>query len=144
METRTDAASLNALSYKVVTAAIEVHSTIGPGLLESIYRACMIYELRTSGMKVAAEQLIPIQYKELVLEDSYRIDLLINDSIVLELKSVEQVLPVHLAQLLSYLRLTNRPLGLLINFNVPRLVQGIRRIANHADLALPARTSQSR
>jgi GxxExxY protein len=122
---------LNALSRQIIAAAIEIHSTVGPGLLETVYRACMIHELGIAGMTVVSEQPVPIYYKELVLQASYRLDLLVNDSIILELKSVEQILPVHQAQLLSYLRLTNKPLGLLINFNVPPLVQGIRRIVNH-------------
>ncbi len=136
MQARLDPATLNSLSYQIVAAAIEVHSTIGPGLLESIYRTCLTHELRMLGMKVTVEQLVPICYKNLVLEGSYRIDLLVNDGIILELKAVEQLLPVHYAQLLSYLRLTDRPLGLLINFNVPRLVQGVRRIVNRPGLAL--------
>ena len=88
-------------------------------------------ELRRSGLVVATEQVVPIYYEELVLDAEYRIDLLVNDSVIVELKSVEKVLPVHHAQLLSYLRLTNKRLGLLINFNVPRLAQGIKRIVNH-------------
>jgi GxxExxY protein len=121
---------LNALSYRIIAAAIDVHSTIGPGLLESVYRACIMHELRACGLSVAAEQLLPIYYKGLVLDGSYRIDLMVNDNVILELKAVEHVLPVHHAQLLSYLRLTNKSLGLLINFNVPRLVDGVHRVVN--------------
>jgi GxxExxY protein len=130
MQKEPEPARLIDLSCRIIAAAIEIHSTIGPGLLESVYRACMLHELRRAGMKVDAEQLVPICYKDLVLEGSYRIDLLVNDDIILELKAVEQLLPVHHAQLLSYLRLTDKPLGLLINFNVPRLVQGVRRVVN--------------
>jgi len=126
-----DADALNRLSHRIIEAAIEIHSKIGPGLLESIYRACMIYELRSAGLTVLAEQLIPIQYKDLVLDGCYRLDLLVADQVVVELKWVETLVPVHHAQLLSYLRLTHKPLGLLINFNVPYLVRGVRRIANH-------------
>ena len=139
-----NARALNALSHQIIAAAIEIHATLGPGLLESVYRACMIHELGIAGMTVVSEQPVPIYYKELVLQASYRLDLLVNDSIILELKSVEQILPVHQAQLLSYLRLTNKPLGLLMNFNVPRLVQGVRRIVNHPCFAdsdtLPIKT----
>jgi GxxExxY protein len=131
--------ALNALSYQIVASAIEVHSTLGPGLLENIYRTCLVHELRTMGMKVVVEELVPVRYKEVVLEGNYRLDVLVNDEIVIELKSVEQMLPVHGAQLLSYLRLTHKPLGLLINFNVPRLVEGVRRIVNRPGMALSPR-----
>jgi GxxExxY protein len=103
MRSTYDSAALNALSYQIIAAAIEIHSKLGPGLLESVYRTCMIHELRKSGMNVAAEKSVPIHYKEMVLEDCYRIDGLVNDSIILELKAVDQILPVHRAQLLSYL-----------------------------------------
>jgi GxxExxY protein len=102
MQTNPDTVELNAHSHQIIAAAIEIHSTIGPGLLESVYRTCMLHELRTAGMKVVAEALVPIHYKALVLEGSYRIDLLVNDNIILELTAVEQLLPVHHAQLLSY------------------------------------------
>ena len=122
--------ALNGLSSRIIAAAIEIHSALGPGLLESVYRTCMIYELRASGLSVTAEQIVPIRYKEFILEGGYRLDLLVENEIIVELKSVEKVLPVHSAQLLSYLRLTDKRLGLLINFNVPCLVQGIRRLIN--------------
>ena len=138
-----DPSALNALSHQIIAAAIEIHSTIGPGLLESVYRTCLIHELRTAGMTVDSEKLVPISYKGLILEGSYRIDLLVNEQIILELKAVEQVLPVHQAQLLSYLRLTNKPLGLLINFNVQRVVQGVRRVVNGPGFAISS-TSQTK
>lgn len=122
--------ALNRLSSRIIEAAIEIHSVLGPGLLESVYRECMIYELRNAGLSVAAERSVPICYKQLRLEGGYRLDLLVENQIIVELKSVEKVLPVHLAQLLSYLRLTNKRLGLLINFNVPRLFQGVSRRIN--------------
>ena len=122
--------ALNGLSSRIIEASIEIHSVLGPGLLESVYRECLIYELRNVGLSVATERSVPICYKELRLEDGYRLDLLVENQIIVELKSVEKVLPVHLAQLLSYLRLTNKPLGLLINFNVPRLFQGVNRLIN--------------
>jgi GxxExxY protein len=122
--------ALNRLSERIIGAAIEIHSALGPGLLESVYRECMIYELRASGLSVTAERSVSICYKQLKLEGGYRLDLLVENQIIVELKSVEKVLPVHLAQLLSYLRLTNKRLGLLINFNVPRLVQGVSRRIN--------------
>jgi GxxExxY protein len=90
----------------------------------------MIHEMRTAGMTVDVEKSVPIQYKDCVLDGSYRIDMLVNDRIVLELKAVDQILPVHRAQRLSYLRLMDKPLGLLINFHVPKLVEGVRRMVN--------------
>jgi len=121
---------LNDLSRRIIGAGIEVHRAIGPGLLESTYRTCMIYELRLRGMKVESEQSIPIRYKTLTLDGRYRIDLIVDDTIIVELKSLETVLPVHHAQVLSYLRHTKKPLGLLMNFNVAVLADGVERIKN--------------
>ncbi|MEX2016102.1 MAG: GxxExxY protein [Candidatus Hydrogenedentales bacterium] len=125
-----DSGRLNDISFLIIQAAIEVHRTLGPGLLESVYRACMIYELRRRNLSVVAEQMVPICYKDVIIDGSYRLDLLVGDEVVLEIKSVEVVLPVHHAQLLSYLRLTKKPLGLLINFNVPVLIKGVKRMMN--------------
>jgi GxxExxY protein len=121
---------LNDLSYRIIGAGIEVHRGVGPGLLESTYRTCMIYELRERGIRVVSEQPIPVRYKSLTLDANYRIDLLVEDTIIVELKSVEVVLPVHHAQVLSYLRHTKKPLGLLMNFNVAVLADGVDRIKN--------------
>ena len=101
---------------------------MAPGLLESIYRHCIIYELRERGLNVVAEQIVPIRYGPLIFEDGYRLDLLVEDSVLVELKAVEVILPVHKAQLLSYLRLSDKPLGLLINFHVPPIRDGIKRV----------------
>jgi len=125
-----DRQQLNNLSFQIIQSAIEVHRALGPGLLETVYRACMVYELERRGLTVLAERIVPVRYKEIVLDGGYRLDLLVEDLIVVELKSVEVVLRVHYAQLLSYLRLTDKPLGLLINFNVPVLVKGVKRIIN--------------
>ena len=125
-----DRESLNQLSRIIITAAIRVHSKLGPGLLESVYRTCLAHELRKAGLHVVAEQIVPVFYEELQLDDGYRLDLLVNDAIIVEIKAVEKLLPVHHAQLLSYLRLTDKRLGLLINFNVPRLVLGLKRVVN--------------
>lgn len=121
---------LNDLSYRIIGAGVEIHRTLGPGLLESTYRTCMIYELRERGMKVVSEQVIPVRYKNLILDGGYRLDLMVDDTVIVELKSVEAVLPVHHAQVLSYLRHTNKPLGLLMNFNVEVLAKGVDRIKN--------------
>jgi GxxExxY protein len=122
---------LDAISFRIIQAAINVHRQLGPGLLESIYRQCMVVEMRAEGLHVAVEQAVPLQFRGVVLDGSYRIDLLINHEIIVEIKAVEKVIPVHYAQLLSYLRLTGKRLGLLINFNVPLLARGIKRIVNH-------------
>ena len=97
-------AALNRISERIIECAIRIHSALGPGLLESVYRTCMIWELRESGLSVVSEILIPVCYKHMVLDGAYRIDLLVENAIIVELKAVEIVLPVHYAQLLSYLR----------------------------------------
>lgn len=126
-----DRNALNETSFLIIQLAIKIHKKLGPGLLENVYRLCMIYELQTAGLKVLTEQIVPICYGELRLDGGYRLDLIVNDALIIEIKSVEKLLPVHHAQLLSYLRLTGKPLGLLINFNVSRLVQGVKRIVNN-------------
>jgi GxxExxY protein len=121
----------NEITEAIIGAAIEVHRQLGPGLLEGTYEVCLAYEIgQRSGLDVVRQVNLPVQYKALVLEDSYRIDLLVANRVIVEIKSVETVLPVHKAQLLTYLRLTNLHLGLLINFNVAVLKNGITRIAN--------------
>jgi GxxExxY protein len=122
---------LNLLSSKIIEAAINVHSELGPGLLENVYNSCMLIELRDMGVDVRAEVAIPVIYRgQKVSEEGFRVDLLVEDKIVVELKSVENLQPVHKKQLLTYLRLAKKPLGLLINFNEPLLKDGITRIIN--------------
>jgi GxxExxY protein len=133
-----DPAAIDRISYLIIQAAIEVHKALGPGLLESAYRTCMIHQLQARKLKVDAERIIPVRYKGLLLDGGYRIDLLVEDVIVVELKSVETVLPVHRAQVLSYLRLADKSLGLLINFNSERVVDGVDRIANKFGLCVSA------
>ena len=115
------------IAKQIVDSAFKVHTKLGPGLLESAYETCLEYELKKRGFKVARQIALPITYDEVELDAGYRIDLLIEDSIVLELKSVEATLPIHEAQLLSYLKLSGNELGFLINFNVPLIKQGIKR-----------------
>ncbi len=122
---------INRLSKEVIGAAIEVHKALGPGMLESVYQSCLAYELRDRGLNVETEVSIPVIYKELSINDAYRIDMMVEGRVVLELKAVEMVLPVHGAQLLSYLRLARKQLGLLINFNVPVLSKGVKRVVNN-------------
>jgi GxxExxY protein len=121
---------LNAITGDVIGRAMEVHSTLGPGLLESAYEVCLSYELRALGYTVVAQQPLPVVYKTVRLDAGYRIDLLVENAIVVELKTVDRLLPIHEAQLLSYLRLSNHKVGLLINFHVPRLKDGIVRLVN--------------
>jgi GxxExxY protein len=120
----------DALSREIIGAAIEVHRQLGPGLLESTYRACLVEELRLRGIASRQEVALPVSYRGLVLDASYRLDLLAEDLVVLELKSVERLEPIHQAQLLTYLRISGRWLGLLLNFNTDRLRKGLRRLVN--------------
>ena len=125
-----DDRSLNRLSGAIVDAAIHVHRALGPGLLESAYEACLAFELRDCGLHVRTQVELPIVYKSVQLETGYRIDLLVEEAVVVELKTVTRLLPVHEAQLLTHLRLSRRRLGLLLNFYVPVMRDGIKRIVN--------------
>ena len=125
-----DRQDLDSITLAVIQAAIEVHRHLGPGLLESLYRECLVFELRDRGLKVRVEELIPIFYKGKPLNGHYRLDLIVEDAVVVETKAVETVLAVHCAQVLTYLRLTDKSVGLLVNFNVSYLRQGVRRIVN--------------
>lgn len=117
----------NALSQRVIGAAIEVHSCLGPGLLESTYHACLRRELELRGIDYQREVTLPLEYKGVEVGSGYRVDLLIEKRLIVEAKAVASLLPVHTAQLLTYMRLMNITAGLLLNFNVTRLTQGIRR-----------------
>ena len=122
---------LNQLSSQIIKAAINVHKELGPGLLESVYQSCMPIELNSMSIKVESEVALPITYRgQRVHEEGLRLDLLVEDTVVVELKSVEKVQDLHKKQLLTYLRLTKKPLGLLINFNEILLKDGITRIVN--------------
>jgi GxxExxY protein len=122
---------LNQLSYQIIKAAINVHKELGPGLLESVYQACMVIELKNMGIKVEPEVALPIIYQGVkVHNEGFRLDLLVEDTIIVELKSVEKVQNVHKKQLLTYLRMAKKPLGLLINFNEVVLKDGLCRIIN--------------
>jgi GxxExxY protein len=118
------------LTSQIIAASIEVHRRLGPGLLESAYEACLLYELHKRGLKAVRQVDLPIIYDEVKIDVGYRIDILVEDSVLLELKAVEKVLPLHEAQLLSYLKLSGKKIGLLTNFNVTRLKDGITRRAN--------------
>ena len=121
---------INELTQRIIGAAMRVHSAVGPGLLERVYQACMHYELVQLGLNVQAEFPIPIMYKEVKIDVGHRIDFLVEDLVLLELKAVATVHPIHEATLLSCVRMNNRPMGLLINFHVLHLRDGIRRMVN--------------
>ena len=118
------------LTGEIIGAAIEVHQQLGPGLLESTYEACLAYELNTRGLTVQRQIQVPITYKSVTLDEYYRIDMLVNNQVLIELKSVRKLEPIHEAQLLTYLKLMKVRRGLLLNFNVPALRQGIKRMLN--------------
>jgi len=122
---------LNQLSSKIIKAAMNVHNGLGPGLFESVYGRCMVIELEKLSLKVESEVCVPITYGgRTITDEGFRMDLLVEDTVIVELKSVETVQPVHKKQLLTYLRLANKPLGLLINFNESLIKDGITRIIN--------------
>lgn len=120
----------NEITSKVINAAIEVHKALGPGLLESAYKECLYYQLAKSGLNVQKEKALPLIYEEVKLDCGYRIDLLVENKIVIEIKSVEALNDLHTAQILTYLKLGNYKIGLLLNFNVVLLKNGIKRIIN--------------
>jgi GxxExxY protein len=122
---------INKLSGAIVDAAMKVHSTVGPGLLESAYEACMFYELRKRGLRALSQVVFPLIYEGVTLETGYRVDLLVEDMVIVEVKAVDAFTPIHQAQLLHYLKLSGKKVGLLINFHVPHLKDGIKRMVNN-------------
>ena len=123
-------APYNRITSDIIGAAIEVHRELGPGLLESIYLACLQLELDAAGRRWTSHCAVPVTYKGRPLAMSYRVDLIVEETVVVELKSVDRLLPVHAAQTLTYMRLFQVPAGLLVNFNVPKLTDGIKRLIN--------------
>jgi GxxExxY protein len=119
---------LNTITGAIVDSAFEVHSTLGPGLIESVYEKCLCQELTQRGVRFEKQKVVPIYYKETLLDETLRVDLLVEEKVVVELKAVEKLLPVHEAQLLTYLKLVKSRVGLLINFNVPLIKDGIQRV----------------
>jgi GxxExxY protein len=126
-----DKIELDVISKKILDASIEVHKNLGPGLLESVYEVCLYKELRNRDLYVQRQVQLPVVYKSEQLNLDFRIDLLIADEIIIELKAVDVLLPVHEAQIITYLKLANRRLGFLINFNVPKLIDGFKRKVNN-------------
>jgi GxxExxY protein len=122
---------MNRITDRIISAAIAVHRELGPGLLESAYEACLVYELIQHGLSVERQKSVPVTYRGVKIDCGYRIDLLVEDKVVVELKAVERLEPIHEAQLLSYLKLSGYQIGLLVNFNVRMLKQGIKRLVNN-------------
>ena len=121
---------LDQISRCIIGAAIEVHRHLGPGLLESAYQSCLLFELKQLGLKVEEQKPLPVVYKQVRLDCGYRLDIVVEDEIIVEIKAIEKLLPIHDAQLLSYLRLAKKRVGLLMNFHVPVLKNGLKRIVN--------------
>lgn len=120
----------NEISYKIIGAALELHKNLGPGLLESVYEASLAYDLRQLGLEVKTQVPMPLVYKEVRQDIGYRLDILVENKVIIEVKSLETLAPVHFAQTLTYLKLSDKKLGLLINFNTKILKEGIHRLAN--------------
>jgi GxxExxY protein len=123
-------ATFNVITHQIIGAAIEVHRILGPGLLESTYMPCLQYELAARKLRFLAERPVPVVYKGMELDTKYRIDLLVEDVVIVEVKSIDSLLTVHQSQVLTYMRLTQCPAGLLINFNVAKLIDGVKRLVN--------------
>jgi len=122
---------LNKITETIIGSAIAVHQELGPGLLESAYEACLVYELLQRGLSIQQQKALPVNYRGVKVDCGYRIDLLVENNVIVELKAVERLEPIHEAQLLSYLKLSGYRVGLLINFNVKILKQGIKRLVNN-------------
>ena len=122
---------INRITEKIIGCAIEIHRNLGPGLLESAYEECLCYELKQVGLEFKRQVPLPVIYKGINLECGYRMDIVIEDLVIVEIKAIERILPVHEAQLLSYLKIYNKKVGLLMNFHVPILKSGLKRIVNN-------------
>ena len=118
------------VTEKVITAAMRVHSALGAGLLESAYTACLLHEFRLAGVQFEHQMALPVMYQGATVPAGYRIDFLIENCVIVEIKAIDKLLPLHTAQLITYLKLSGRKVGLLINFNVPHLKQGLKRVVN--------------
>lgn len=119
---------ISKITHEILDSAYKVHTKLGPGLLESAYQACLVYELKKKGLEVEVEKALPLVYEEVRLDCGYRIDVIVENKVIVELKSVEAFTDVHIAQILTYLRLADKKVGLLLNFNVKSLKNGIKRV----------------
>ena len=131
MDARETKMHIETIASKIVAAAFKVHTALGPGLLESAYQRCMQYELENDGLRVACEVVLPIIYGTIAIDAGYRIDMIVEDSIVIENKTVERLLPIHEAQLVTYLKMNKCKIGFLLNWNVSRMKNGIKRMVNN-------------
>ncbi len=122
---------LNPMSRVILDSAFQVHTALGPGLLESAYHGCLVHELRKRGLRVQTEVTLPVRYDGILIDLGYRLDIVVEESIIIELKAIDKLLPIHQAQLLSYLKLSGKQLGFLLNFNVLHMKEGIKRIVNN-------------
>ncbi|MFH1975156.1 MAG: GxxExxY protein [Pseudomonadota bacterium] len=122
---------IESTARQIVHSAIRVHKVLGPGLLESVYQKCLAYELEKAGLRVACEIILPVKYEDVTIDTGFRIDMLINNFVIIENKTVENLLPIHEAQLLTYLKLSNLKLGFLLNWNVTLMKDGIKRMVNN-------------
>jgi GxxExxY protein len=129
----TEAVGINAITEAIIGAAMKVHSALGPGLLESAYEVCLAHELRKAGFDVRSQVELPVIYDGVRVDLGYRIDLLVNDAVIVELKCIEKIAPIHEAQILSYLKLSRKRIGLIINFHVRHLKDGIKRFIEGTD-----------
>ncbi len=129
--------SINQLAYEVVGCAIEVHKQLGAGLLESIYESCFCHELKSRGFNIIRQMTVPVIYKNIQIQAELKLDVMVNDSVVVELKAVEQIHPIHQAQLLTYMKLLKKPKGLLINFHTDNITRSIKPFVNEYFSALP-------
>jgi len=125
-----DLTDINALTSGILSAAIKVHRVLGPGLLESVYTACLAHELREAQFRIISERRLPVKYGNVRIRCGFRLDVVVNETVIIEVKSVKRLAPIHQAQILTYLKLTGCPAGLLLNFNVPLMKQGIKRLLN--------------
>lgn len=142
-----DLTRLNSITHSIIGAGIKVHSALGPGLLESVYIACPAFELRNIGFRLGVQRKLPVQYEDVRIDCGFRLDIIVNEELILEIKSVKKLAPIHDAQLLTYLKLTGCPAGLLMNFNVAHLAKGVKRRLNprpHARFLVPRGTESSR
>ena len=128
---------VNQIAYDIVSCAIEIHKILGPGLLESVYETCLEYELKVRGFDVKRQQKVLVMYKDMPLEAELRLDLLVNDCVIVELKAVQEINPIETAKLLSYMKLLKKPKGLMINFFTDRITNGTTSYVNEYFLALP-------
>lgn len=121
----------NEISEKIIGCAIKVHKALGPGLLENSYLECLFYELQIAGLKVEKQKPLPLLYNDVILDIGYRLDLIVEDKVIIEVKAVDYIHDIHIAQVLTYLKISGCKLGLLMNFNVLRLVDGLKRLVNN-------------